>query len=222
MHRKGFLIAFEGIDGSGKSTAAKNISEYLVEQHIDTSLIEIRRMPEDAIPWQIKRITQDAKNCNMSRRTETLLYLASLAERTSEYVIPSLDRGEVVLADRFAMSIVVLGIHARNQPSESVLSMTDFATLGISPDLTILFDVDPTVALARKSQPGKPLSRKESEGQDLFDKLRFGYLVEAKRLGSGCVVLRSDALSLDDMLTEARQAIKQRLPERYVLDRKQV
>jgi dTMP kinase len=211
MDSNGILIAFEGIDGSGKSTAAKHIDRYLLSRGRNSCLLEIRSLPEESVPWQIKRITQDAKNSQMAATTETFLYLASLAERVSQYVIPSLADGKVVLADRFSMSIAVLAIHARRQDSKTVRKMIDFATKGIIPHFTILFDVETATALQRKRSPDKPLSRKESEGSELFNALRQGYLKETELLGEASMILRSDHFALADMLKAVEEAVQARI-----------
>ena len=210
MKTSGSLIAFEGIDGSGKSTVARHIHQYLRERGIITCFIESGGMPEQSIVTQVKKITQDPKNENMAWTTETLLYLASLAQRVKEYAFPSLQQGKIVLADRFTMSILVLAHYARGLERNSVQHMINFSTQGICPNLTILCDIKVSEAMKRQAK-GKILSRKEKEGQSLFEKLRSGYLNEAKEIRDECIILQSDHLCKQEMLKQVEDIIEKKL-----------
>jgi dTMP kinase len=203
----GRLVAFEGIDGSGKSTVARHINQYLLSKGILTRHIDIATLPADSIMAQIKKISKDPKNAHMSPIAETFLYLSSLSQRVAEYVVPYITGREIILADRYEMSVLVLAHYGRGQSRKQVLEWLQFATQGISPDLTVLCDLDVSVAAKRKELQSRTPSRKESEGPKLYELLRSGYLKEAADLNEKCLILRSDHLSIANMFSQAEERI---------------
>ena len=203
---KGFLVAFEGIDGSGKTTLARHVDKLLRERGLLTFFVGSGHLPSKSIVMQIKRITHSPNNHQMCQITETFLYLASLAQRTEQYVIPHLEEGKVVLADRFAMSVLVLAHYARRLPKDTVSKMIGLATREINPNLTVLCDIEVSVAEERKKSVSSQ-SRKEREGTALMETLRKGYLQEAELLGDNCIVLRSDNLSIQEMSSKVTSAV---------------
>jgi len=213
---KGFLVAFEGIDGSGKTTLASRVDELLQEQGWSTFFVGSGCMPSESIVMQIKSITHNPDNCHMCHTTETFLYLASLAQRTEEYIIPHLEKGKVVLADRFTMSVFVLAHYARHLPRDIVSRMVCLATRELTPNLTLLCDIEVSEAEKRKKSASST-SRKEREGAELMKTLREGYLQEAKLLGNKCFVLRSDKLSISEMSSTAVEIIMNHLSIRRCL-----
>ena len=215
MNLRYCLIAVEGIDGSGKTTVAQHIDEFLRRKNLNTSLIESGGMPGKSIVSQIKRITHNFENKDMTWTTETFLYLARLAQRVDEYIRPLLDNKSIVIVDRFTMSVLVLAHYARGQPRDLMIQMLNFAIRKINADLTILCDLEPSVALTRITSSGEPPSRKESEGVHVLNVLRLGYLQEVEQLGELCVILRTDQMSLQDMLSEAESKVCNFLRKRW-------
>ena len=145
----GIFITLEGPDGSGKSTIVKLISNYLEEKKID--FIFTREPGGTPIGEDIRDIILDNENINMSPRTEALLYAASRSQHISEKIKPALEEGKVVICERFVLSSLAYQGVARKLGIEDVKSINDFAIEGVSPDLTLFFDVDPIYALNRKT-----------------------------------------------------------------------
>ncbi|MEM4168402.1 MAG: dTMP kinase [Candidatus Caldarchaeum sp.] len=203
---RGVLIAFEGIDGSGKSTAASQIGEKLRELGYKVAIVSSQTIPEDSVTSQIRNITKNYSS--MNELTETFLYLASLSERTHGIVLPSLKEGQVVIADRYSLSVLVLARYGRQISQEIVEQMINLATDNCKPNFTFIFDVPPEVALCRIHARSFQ-SRKEREGIDLLSKLRKGYRCEGEALcqdGKGFII-DSNSLGVEEMVLRVLEKI---------------
>ncbi len=159
------LIAIEGIDGSGKTTVARYVNDFLRSKGISTFLLESGKLPKDSIVSQIKQITHNPSNKDLTYKTETLLYLARLAQRTVEYIVPALQENKIVIVDRFIMSVLVLACYGRNQDKSVLSNMIKFAIGDIDFDFLILCDINEDNAVKRIYGKNEPLSRKELEGK---------------------------------------------------------
>lgn len=170
---KGLFIALEGPDGSGKSTITKLLGDYLREKCID--FIMTREPGGTLISEKIRDIILDNNNTNMSGETEALLYAASRGQHIYEKIIPSLEKGELVLCDRFVLSSLAYQGKGRGLGIKQVKAINDFAIKGIYPDLILFFHVDPELTLKRKT---KELGgdRLEQEGKDFHKKVYEGYM----------------------------------------------
>src|SRR6187455_3058143 len=147
MKSPGIFITFEGMDGSGKTTQMHRLAGRLRAQgHTVTETVEPGGPP---IAQKIRRILLDSANQELSPTTEILLYFASRAQNVDECILPALDRGEIVLSDRFTDSSLVYQGHGRGLGAEAVESLERIACRGLKPHLTILVDVDPEASLAR-------------------------------------------------------------------------
>lgn len=161
----GRLIAFEGADASGKSTQARRLS-----QRLDATLtFEFGATPVGAA---IRSILLDPAYATMDDRAEALLVIADKAQHVAEVVAPALARGEVVISDRFTASSTAYQGYGRGLDRSQLEAIMDFATLGLRPDLTVLLDVDVTVARERL---GDDIDRIEGEGQEFHQRVRDGY-----------------------------------------------
>lgn len=146
---RGRLIAFEGVDGAGKSTVIKRVAERLREAG-NTVFMPRTGKEHDSRPTRmIRRLTRDRRNLAMDARTEMLLYCAREAQVLSELVRPALSRGETVLMDRSVLTAEVLGT-ARGVPTAECESAARVATAGLEPDLTLVFEVHPRTSRLRK------------------------------------------------------------------------
>ena len=168
MQQKSIIIAIEGIDGSGKTTVAKYISKYLKGKNCDVFLLESGGLPANSIVTQIKKITHNPENKNLSPITETFLYASRLAQRIREYIIPVIEENRIIVVDRFLMSVLVLAIYGRKQPRELIFEVIKLATQGVKPNFTILCDLNANIAIQRIRNTSISLSRKESEGVVLW------------------------------------------------------
>lgn len=172
IHSKGLFIVLEGPDGSGKSTMAKKIGEYC---KLKGKEIEFTREPGGTnISEKIRELILDNKNTEMDYRTEALLYAAARAQLVNEKIIPWLEKGKVVISERFVLSSLVYQGLGRGLNIDEVKNINDFATCNIVPDLVLLFDMDPEKALKRKFIRGNG-DRLENESIDFHKRVYEGY-----------------------------------------------
>lgn len=172
--KKGLFIVFEGGDGSGKSTAIDEIYDWLIKNKIDC--IKTREPGGIKISEDIRQVILDKKNVAMDGRTEALLYAAARRQHLVEKVIPALEKGFIVLCDRFVDSSLAYQGYARGLGIDEVMSINKFAIEGYMPDIAILFDIDPRVGLERiNNNDDREVNRLDLEKLDFHEKVREGY-----------------------------------------------
>jgi dTMP kinase len=147
MARRGLFITFEGMDGSGKTTQLRRLADHLRGK--GRAVLETAEPGGTAIGRKIRQILLDAGNQELSPTAELLLYFASRAQNVDETILPALDRGEIVLADRFTDSTLVYQGCGRGLGAETVRALDRIACRGLRPDLTLLLDIGPETSLAR-------------------------------------------------------------------------
>lgn len=147
MASRGIFITFEGMDGSGKTTQMRRLAGRL--RGMGRTVIETAEPGGPPISTKIRRILLDSANQELSPVTELLLYFASRAQNVDEWIKPALDRGDIVIADRFTDSSLVYQGHGRGLGAETIATLDRIACRGIKPDLTLLVDIDPESSLGR-------------------------------------------------------------------------
>jgi dTMP kinase len=147
MATRGLFITFEGMDGSGKTTQIQRLAARL--RGLGRTVLETAEPGGTPIGMKIRRILLDAANQELSPITEVLLYFASRSQNVDEWIASSLDRGEVVLADRFTDSSLVYQGCGRNLGEPTIVELERIACRGLKPDLTLLVDIDAETSLAR-------------------------------------------------------------------------
>ena len=175
---RGLFITLEGGDGAGKSTQIRNIERFFTERGFAVMLT--REPGGTSISEKLREILLDKDNSEMTDVTEMLIYAASRAQHVRERIIPALERGEVVICDRFTDSSVAYQGFGRGLGS-MVSEVNERATGGLRPDITFWMDIDPAVGRERAGRTGE-LDRLESEKLDFHYRLREGYraLAEAE------------------------------------------
>ena len=172
--KQGKFIVFEGGEGSGKSTILEMIYEFLLEEGIDC--IKTREPGGIRISENIRSIILDTKNTEMDRKTEALLYTAARRQHLVEKVIPELNKGKMVLCDRFVFSSLAYQGYAREIDVNEIFEINKFAVGEYMPDLNILFDVSPEVGLSRiNKNKDREINRLDLEKIDFHNKVREGY-----------------------------------------------
>ena len=166
------LISFEGIDGSGKSTQCKMLYHELLDRGYGVHLY--REPGGTTISEKIRDILLDRENVEMSPITEMLLYFSSRNQLISEKVLPALERGEIVLLDRFVDSTIAYQGYGRDLSLESIRKVAEVAIGALSPDLTIL--VDTPLDTAETRMDNRKLDRLEAENVEFKERTRSGYL----------------------------------------------
>ena len=143
----GLFITFEGMDGSGKTTQMHRLAARL--RALGRTVLETAEPGGPPIAMKIRRILLDNANQELSPTTEVLLYFASRAQNVDQWILPALDRGEIVLSDRFTDSSLVYQGAGRNLGADTVAALERIACRGLKPHLTLLVDVDAEASLAR-------------------------------------------------------------------------
>ncbi|MDD9971696.1 MAG: thymidylate kinase [Myxococcales bacterium] len=161
-NRRGGLIAFEGVDGAGKSTALLGVAEALRARGHRVYLPRAGKEHASRSTRMIRNLTRDRRNLDLSPHAELMLYAAREAQVLQELVRPGLDRGELVLTDRSLLTPIVLG-RARGLSPQVCEQVTSVAAQGLQPDMTLVFDVHPRTSRLRK-RIGRILSDEETEG----------------------------------------------------------
>ena len=171
MQKTGKFITFEGCDGCGKSTQLRLLSEYLTEQKIPH--IFTREPGGGKISEAIREILLNGKNSEMTDECEALLYAAARAQHLRDRVQPALEKGELVICDRYVDSSFAYQAYARGLGMNFVQKINHFALEEFSPDVTVFIDLTPEEAFARKhgaeendrmEQAGLPFHRRVYEG----------------------------------------------------------
>jgi dTMP kinase len=163
MPARGLFITFEGMDGSGKSTQLRRLATHL--RTLGRTVLETAEPGGTAIGRKIRQILLDAGNQELSPTAELLLYFASRAQNVNESIVPALDRGEIVLADRFTDSTLAYQGCARGLGANVVADLDKIACRGLRPDLTLLLDISPADSLAR----AKARNSAEASGETRMD-----------------------------------------------------
>lgn len=167
------FITLEGPEGSGKTSHIPYLVEFLREKGY--TVFPTREPGGTSIGEQIREVIHDLKNAEMHPRTETLLYQAARAQIVEEVLKPRLKAGEVVLSDRYFDSTIAYQGYGHGQDLAQIRQLVRYATGGLTPDLTILLDLEVEVGLQRKSKQ-EEWNRMDAYTVDFHKRVRAGYL----------------------------------------------
>lgn len=176
--KRGIFISFEGIEGTGKSTQARLLSEYLAKKGLKTLLTE--EPGGTPISLQIRKVLLSTKHKEMDYLTELLLYNADRIQHIKEKIIPAIDCGRIVITDRFSDSTAAYQGYGRGISLKLIDSLDRIATGRMRPNLTILLDLDVETGLMRNKKINK-MDRLELEDVKFHKKVREGFLKLAAR-----------------------------------------
>jgi dTMP kinase len=157
MSRRGKFITFEGLDGTGKSTQMRKLAAAL--RSAGYKVVETREPGGTATGEKIRRVLLDSKTEGLAPLAEMALMFASRAQHIAEIIQPALDRGEIVLCDRFTDSTEAYQGYGRKLGSENVLKLHRILCGNLWPDLTFLLDSDPGMSLGRARRRNQLASR---------------------------------------------------------------
>jgi dTMP kinase len=180
---KSYFITFEGIDGSGKSTQAKLLIKKLGSSSIQTCFI--REPGGTKISEEIRHVLLNKRDEDMIDRTEALLMCASRAQLTKNIIIPELESGKWVIADRYSDSTLAYQGGGRGIDLDCLIKLNEFATFGTVPDITFYIDIDAETGFQRRKNISA--DRIESAGIDFQDKIRNKYLEIINYFSERCV-----------------------------------
>ena len=172
---RGVFIVFEGGEGAGKSTQSRLLAEWVQSQG---RLVTRTREPGGTPAAEaIREVLLDVANTGLDDRAEALLFAAARGDHAMRVIRPALERGEVVVCDRFLDSSVAYQGAGRELGIDRVRDLSLWATRDLIPDLTIVLDIDPTVGLQRVERP----DRLEAEPVEWHARVRQGFLELAAR-----------------------------------------
>lgn len=206
---KGIFITVEGPDGSGKTTIIQMLAEKLEKEGYE--IVATREPGGIEIAEQIRQVILDPKNTAMDPRTEALLYAAARRQHLAEKVKPALEKGKIVLCDRFVDSSLAYQGHARGLGIDEVYSINQFAIESMMPKMTLYFDVAPEVGLERiNKNKGREVNRLDLEKLEFHQKVRKGYTMIAERFPDRIVTIDASR-ELDAVYEQAEAKIKELL-----------
>jgi len=175
---KGIFISFEGIEGTGKSTQSRLLAEHLRGKGY--RVVQTMEPGGTKISMKIRELLLSLDSREMDHVTELLLYNAARVQHIKEVIEPAIERGDVVITDRFSDSTVAYQGFARGIDLQLIDSLDRIATNKLSPDITILLDIDVKTGLARNRALNKN-DRLELEDISFHEKVRKGFIQIAAR-----------------------------------------
>jgi len=198
LGRWGKFITFEGIDGSGKSTLISAIRERLLKRGIKEEKILITKEPGGT---EFAELLRDvlAKKVDREPLAELFALLSARYDHTKRKIIPALREGKIVICDRYSDSTFAYQVFGKGLEYYLVTHLNKIASLKLKPDLTILIDLDPKIALERLKDKR---DHYESLGLEFFERVRYGYLALAKRAKKRIKVI-DGSRSFEDVLNDA-------------------
>lgn len=205
--RPGLFLAFEGGEGSGKTTQARLIAIWLRDQGYD--VVTTHEPGATKLGMRLRALLLDTSHAGMSPHCEALLYAADRAEHVAKVIDPALARGAVVIADRYTDSSLAYQGAGRGLPAADITRLNSWATDGREPDLTILLDLDPEHGLSRRARSA---DRLEAEPIDFHRRVRAGFLTLARAKPDHYLVI--DATAPPAEITERiKDRIREVLPD---------
>ena len=203
MAARGMFITFEGGDGSGKSTQIQSVRDWFESR--GREVIVTREPGGTELGTEIRRLVQNGPE-DVDARTEALLYAADRAYHVATVIRPALERGAVVLGDRYIDSSLAYQGAARSLGVDEIASLSAWATQGLYPSLTFLLDLPPEVGARRRTDAP---DRMERESMDFHERVRHQYLRLADAEPDRIVVI--DAVgTVDEVFSEIRGVLVER------------
>ncbi len=208
---RGIFVSFEGSEGCGKSTQVRLFDQWVRSQGLSTTLT---REPGGTLAGDcIRHLLQHAtEGQELYPTSELFLFAASRAQLVHEVIQPSLDRGEMVICDRFHDSTTVYQGVARKLNPAMVRAINDYAIGNILPSITFLLDMKATEAFRRLA--ARPLDRMESEPVAFYEEVRNGYLRQAE-MSEGRIVVIDASLNESEVASEVQKVFLRRFPTAF-------
>jgi dTMP kinase len=169
----GALIVFEGAEGAGKSSQIRRLLGRLERAGVD--VLAVREPGGTPVGDEVRRLLLDDPAREIEPRAEALLFMASRAQLVRREIVPALDSGRVVVADRFFLSTYAYQAAGRGLPESEIRAVNGFATSGLVPSLTLLLQVSPDVGLQRAGRRRGGHDRIESSGRAFHDRVAAAF-----------------------------------------------
>jgi dTMP kinase len=209
----GLFLAFEGVEGSGKSTQAGLLAERLREAGF--TVVHAREPGSTPLGERVRALVLDERSLGIPPWSELFLMLAARAAFVEQVVKPALEEGCVVIADRFELSTLAYQGSGRRLPPEEVARANRLATQGVSPDATILLVLPGEEGVRRQQAAGKLPDRMESESREFHERVARGY----EELAGGVAnIVRVDAVgSIEEVHGRIVGVLGERFPETFAV-----
>jgi dTMP kinase len=203
----GLFLAFEGGEGSGKTTQARLAAIWLREQGFD--VVTTHEPGATKIGMRLRALLLDTAHSGMSPHCEALLYAADRAEHVAKVIDPALDRGAIVITDRYIDSSLAYQGTGRGLLSGDIAWLNSWATEGREPDLTILLDMDPEQGLSRRARSA---DRLEAEPLDFHRRVRAGFLTLARAKPDHYLIVDA-AAPVGEITEQIKDRVRELLPD---------
>jgi len=210
------FVTFEGSEGSGKSTQIELLAESLRGQ--DHIVVTTREPGGTSIGEQVRDCLHDIENTRMTAAAEVLLYSASRSQLVKEVIIPALAQGQIVLSDRYADSTLAYQGFGRQLDLETLVRITNFATGGLTPDMTLFLDVDVKAGLARRTVGQAEINRMDLQEIEFYERVRAGYLTLATQEPDRWIIIAANR-PVDEIQADIRSHMEERLVQSQIAAR---
>jgi dTMP kinase len=209
--RRGLFLAFEGVEGAGKSTQVQLLADHL--RSLGREVVVAREPGSTPLGERIRGTVLGATGLEVPAISELFLMLAARAAFVDQVVHPALESGRIVIADRFELSTLAYQGAGRGLPIDRVRDCNRVATGGLSPDATLLLELDPAEGARRQLAAAKALDRMEREGADFHARVAGGYRELAESIPQ---LLRIDAaLDVEAVRVRILLCLSERFPETF-------
>lgn len=207
--RRGLFLVVEGVEGAGKTTQVDRIVRWL--DLLGAPVVRAREPGGTPVGEAVREVLLDRAGLRIGAESELLLMLAARAAFVRDVVRPALDRGAVMVADRFEQSTFAYQGYGRGLPLEEIRRLNTFATGGLRPDLVLALDVAAAEGRRRQRRSGKVEDRIESAGDGFLDRVAAGYRALARE--DERVVLIDARPAADRVESSIRRTVQERFPE---------
>lgn len=210
----GIFITFEGPEGAGKTTILQKLGKELQLEGLD--IVMTREPGGIRIAEQIREVILNKNNTEMDSRTEALLYAAARRQHLVERVLPALEKGSIVLCDRFIDSSLAYQGYARGIGMDEVFLINQFAIEDVMPDATIYFDVPVEIGLQRiQENKGREVNRLDLEELDFHKRVHEGFTLLKEKFPE-----RFHEIDASKEINEVYRAVKEKVMEIYSMKMK--
>ena len=210
---RGRFVVLEGVEGAGKSTQARMLGEWLEACGIPFTLT--REPGGTEVGEAIRNVVQDRPELSVLPETELLLYLAARTAFVQEVALPALERGDLLVVDRFSLSTYAYQGYGRGLDLDEVRRMDRFASGGLAPDIYLVLDLPVEEGRARQKAAGKREDRLESSGEGFLEAVGRGYR-ELARTDESIRLVDARGTPLE-VHTRVREVLRRELPETFVI-----
>ena len=198
---RGIFVTFEGGEGAGKSTLLNKVADYLELKGL--CCVKTQAPGGTSLGRSLREILLYKKEIALLPRAELLLFLADRAQHVDEVILPALQRGSLVLCDRFTDSTRAYQSGGRGLDDREVYALCEFAAAALKPDLTLYLDIDPLLAMRRIV---RSTDRIESEALLFHQKIRAAFLKIAKEESERIYLIDASA-SFEEVFQQACRQI---------------